>query len=201
MRDSHDVFLVLNDFRARASQHRAALNPLSIAVESHLIGAEGYLDPEDDTGLIVLRFSTTSKRVLGCDAIHAMVAESGLPMIVPSALGPAARRTFYMRHLSHYSVYLQQYPANDETYGLLARTLMGLAAHIAESAPSEEFASPLASSTTQESASGPANEDLDSLFSFPFDSTLDVDEQDILNELPVIIDLPRRRSRRAQTVL
>lgn len=200
MRNSYDVFLVLNDFQACASQHRAALNPLSSTVESHLIGAEGYLNTDANTGLIVLRFSMTSKRVLGAAAIHAMAAESRLPMIIPQALAAPARRAFYMRHLRKYSVYLQQYPARGEAYGLLTRTLLGLAAHIADGVPADEFAS---------TVDVPLEDVLDSPFETPFEvrshrpfeSTLDVDEQDILNELPVIIDLPLRRRRRADTVL
>lgn len=195
MRNSYDVFLVLNNFRACASQHRMSLSPLSATVEGHLIGAEGYLDADADKGLIALRFSSGSVDALGEGGILAMVVESGLPMIVPGALEPDARRTFYMRHLSHYGVYLQQYPGDDEAYGLLERTLMGLAAHIAEDILAEGF-----SSTVDLPLDDDHQIDFDSMLSWSQGGTLDVDEQDILSELPVIIDLPLRR-RRAETAL
>ena len=193
MRDSYDVYLVLNDFRACASEHLAALNPLSTTVESHLVGAEGYLDPDADTGLLVLRFKNSFLEAVGPDAIVAMLTECGLPMIIPTALQSSARRNFYMRHLRQYSVYLQQYAIDGEAYGLLTRTLMGLSAHTAEEAPREGFAITL--DRPIESA-----ESVFDSFQDVWGSTLDVAEQDILAELPVVIDMALR-PRRADTVL
>ena len=128
MRESHDVILVLSSFSNSVSRHLAVLSRLDGVVSDHLLGAEGYLDPAADKGLLVLRFSGLSWQLLGADTIREMV-ECDLPILAMERLSESERRAFYREYLRRYSVYLQQYPSQDDDYPLLVRTLMGLVAH------------------------------------------------------------------------
>jgi hypothetical protein len=126
--DSYDVYLVCYPFAGHVTSFRSLLHGLGDLDAHHLAGAEGFYRPDIDTALIVLRFTLRAHRRLGDGLVETLAGRPGLPMVIPDRLDPAARRAFFLDHVSLYTTYVQLYPGADPV-PLAERVAVRLAEH------------------------------------------------------------------------
>ena len=126
--ESYDVYLVCHPFAKHVTSYRSLLHGLGDLDGHHLAGAEGFSRPDLDTALIVLRFTLRAHRRLGDGLIEMLAGRAGLPMVIPDRLDAAARRNFFLEHVSRYTTYVQLYPGPDPV-PLAERVAVRLAEH------------------------------------------------------------------------
>lgn len=131
--DSHDVYLVCHPFAGHVGSLRVLLHRLGDLDGHHLAGAEGFYRPDLDCALVVLRFTLRAHARLGDGLIEMLAARAGLPMVIPDRLAAAARRDFFLDHVSRYTTYVQLYPGGDAV-PLAERVALRLSEHISASA-------------------------------------------------------------------
>ena len=127
---TYDMFLVLHPFRDNVREFHVLAAPFATLSTRHVHSVEGYYAPRIDTALIALRFNHLLLERWGHDAVHTFAARSGLPMVVPQQLTARARRRFFLRHLSGYSTYVQNYPSTATTEPLVPGVIQSLCDHL-----------------------------------------------------------------------
>lgn len=135
MAATYDVFLVLRPFRHNAGELRLLLAPLAHLGRTHLAGADGFYSDELDTALVALRLHAEVFARMGHEGIRQLVDGTGLPVLIPCVLEPAARERFLHVHLPRYTTYVQLYPHGCESVPVAERVVLALAEHFDPSAP------------------------------------------------------------------
>lgn len=128
---TYDVYLLLNPFRGNVREFCILTRVLADLDGIYLQAAEGFYAPVIDSALVVLCFSGRARRRLGAKLIHLFAGRTGLPMVAPEALSAEDSQRFLVDHMSRYDTYVQQYAAVDEPVGLVERTILHLAEHVA----------------------------------------------------------------------
>src|SRR5262245_58444972 len=122
--ESHDVYLVLHPFAGNVREFRILTRPLGDLDLRYLAGAEGYYRDDLDVALVVLRFTQRAYERLGDKLVGLFCGRSGLPMVIPDRLDATQRRSFFLEHLSGYTMYVQLYPGDHEPLPLAERVLV-----------------------------------------------------------------------------